>query len=345
VTNGLGSAVDEEAVWAKTKAMPMAFPAGERFSYNQTNYALLGKIIDKLSGKPFAQVFRERQFQIAGMPGTDFGDSRDVIPKMAQTYRYVRNMDGQKLGSDKITNNYAEFPPFRRTASGMNSTAEDVASWIIALQQGKLLKTQAALQALWTAGTFKDGTPTLWALGWVTKPRHKHSAVIATGGSRAAFFVYPEDDLAIVILTNLAGAYPEEFIDEMAGIYNPEIAASDPVTALRIELRRRGYEYAPEVYDELKKKNPKFQPAELDLNDWAYRMLNGGGKPKEALEIFKLNASLYPKSANVYDSLAEAYAVNGERGLAIKNYKRSLELDPKNTNAVQQLKRLDQSPQ
>jgi len=69
-------------------------------------------------------------------------------------------------------------------------------------------------------------------------------------------------------------------------------------------------------------------------------MMNGGGKPKEALEIFKLNVHLYPKSANVYDSVAEAYEKNGFRELAIVNYKRSLELDPQNSNATQQLKRL-----
>ena len=48
-----------------------------------------------------------------------------------------------------------------------------------------------------------------------------------------------------------------------------------------------------------------------DLNDWAYRMLNGGGNQKNALEIFKLDVYLYPESANAYDSVAEAYAANG----------------------------------
>jgi len=341
VTNGFGSARNEEAVWIKIKSMPMDSPSGERFSYNQTNYALLGKIIDGLSGKPFAQVFRERQFQVAGMTNTGFGDSRDVIPNMVQTYRYVRRLDGQTLDEDKLTNNYSEFPPFRRTASGMNSTAEDLARWIIALQQGRLLKTKLALDTLWRPGTFNNGSPTQWALGWVTKARPKHRAVIATGGGRAAFFVYPDDDLAVVVLTNLAGAFPEEFIDELAGIYDPEISASDPVTALRMELRQRGYARAVEVYDELRKKNPNFQPSETDLNDWAYRLMNGRGKAKEALEIFKLNVFLYPESANVYDSVAEAFEANGERELAIKNYRRSLELDPGNTNAIQHLRRLD----
>lgn len=331
----------EDSAWAKVQAMPMAFPTGERFSYNQTNYVLLGKIIDKYSGGPFARFFGARQFQVAGMPNTVFGDSRDVIPNQTPSYRYVRNIDGHALGEDKLIFAYSEFPPFRRTASGLNSTAEDIARWIIALRGGKLLKTKAALDTLWTAGKYNDGSPTQWALGWVTKPRHKHSAVIATGGGRAAFFVYPDDDLAVVVLTNLAGAFPEEFIDELAGFYNPEISASDPVTALRMQLRERGFERAVEVYHELKKKDSHFRPSETDLNDWAYRMLNGSGKKKEALEIFKLNVLLYPDSANVYDSVAEAFEANGERALAVKNYKRSLELDPGNKNAAQHLKRLD----
>ncbi|HEX6649416.1 MAG TPA: serine hydrolase, partial [Pyrinomonadaceae bacterium] len=316
----------------RTQSMPTASAPGERFSYNQTNYALLGKIIDKLSGKPFADVFKEQQFQPAGMESTGFGDSRDVIKNKASTYRYDN--------SERLVHDYAEFPTFRRTASGMNSTAADLAYWIIALQHQKLLKTKTALDTLWTAGTYNKGQPTQWANGWMTKPRPKHRAVIATGGSRAAFFVYPEDDLAVVVLTNLVGAFPEEFIDELAGLYKPEIAASDPVTALRMELRKRGYEHAIAVFNELKSRDSEFQPLETDLNDWAYRMLNGRGQPKNALEIFKLNVFLYPNSANVYDSVAEAYAVNGERELAIKNYKRSLELDPKNSNAVQQLKKL-----
>lgn len=331
-TYGLPPGTNEEQIWTKLKSMPVNSPPGERFSYNQTNYYLLGKVIEKVTNKPFTQVFKEQQFQIVHMESTGFGDSRDVIPNLTPTYRYV---------NEKLVKDYAEFPPFRRTASGMNSTAEDLARWIIALQHGKLLKTKSALETLWTAGTFNNNEPTLWAVGWMAKPRPKHRAVAATGGSRAAFFVYPEDDLAVVVLTNLAGAYPEEFIDELAGYYKREIAASDPVTALRMELRQRGYEHAIEVYQDLKRKDSQFQPTENDLNDWAYRMMNGGGKPKEALEIFKLNVFLYPNSANVYDSVAEAYAVNGNRELAIKNYKRSLKLDPKNTNAAQQLKKLN----
>jgi tetratricopeptide (TPR) repeat protein len=85
-------------------------------------------------------------------------------------------------------------------------------------------------------------------------------------------------------------------------------------------LRKRGFEHAIDVFNEAKKKDASFLASETDLNDWAYRMMSRGQK-KEALEIFKLNVSLYPESANTYDSVAEAYETSGNQELAIKNYK------------------------
>jgi len=58
-----------------------------------------------------------------------------------------------------------------------------------------------------------------------------------------------------------------------------------------------------------------------------YRLL-AAKKTKEAIDLLELNVKLFPQSANVYDSLGEAYAAAGEKALAIKNYKKSLELNP-----------------
>ncbi|WP_080055735.1 serine hydrolase [Spirosoma aerolatum] len=336
-TYGLEGVGTEEAAFAKIQTFPMDFPTGTQFSYNQTNYLLLGKIIDKFRGKPFAQVFKERQFDVVGMPGTVFGDSRDVIPGMVQSYRYVTRLDGKPLGEEKLITNYAEFPPMRRTASGMNSTAEDMARWIIALQQGKLLKTKEALKTLWTPGSYNNGSPTQWALGWTVKPRPKHDAILITGGGRSAMCVYPEDELAIVVLTNLAGSYPEEFVDELAGFFNPAIPLSDPITALRMQLEKQGFDQASAIFAELKRTNPGFQPTETDLNDWGYRLLNGQGKPKEALAVFKLIVKQYPDSWNAYDSLGEALLKNGRKEEAISMYQKSVTLNPDNQNGKKML--------
>lgn len=76
------------------------------------------------------------------------------------------------------------------------------------------------------------------------------------------------------------------------------------------------------------------------LNWLGYHFLYWWGREDEALGIFQLNVWLYPDSANAYDSLGEAHLVLGDTESAIKCYKKSLELNPKNTNATEQLKRL-----
>jgi tetratricopeptide (TPR) repeat protein len=170
--------------------------------------------------------------------------------------------------------------------------------------------------------------------------------VASTGGGRAALFVYPDDDLAVVILTNLMGGAPVSFIDEVAGYYIPSMHPSTgfglapAIKGLRSAIMKRGFENALEVLGEAKKKDAKFQLLEDDLNEWGYRLLDHG-QTKEAIEIFKLNVNLYPESANAYDSLAEGYEAIGDRASTIKNYKRSLEMNPQNSHAVVHIRKLE----
>jgi tetratricopeptide (TPR) repeat protein len=160
-----------------------------------------------------------------------------------------------------------------------------------------------------------------------------------TGGGRSAFLVYPEDDLAIVILTNLGGSFPENFIEEFAGYFNRDIPASDPITTLRIQLRKGGFENTNKVYEELKKQDNNFKPDETEMNDWAYRLMSAGHN-KDALEIFKLNVLLYPNSWNVYDSYGESLLKNGQKEEAIKMNQKSVDLNPNNQGGKRILERI-----
>ena len=102
----------------------------------------------------------------------------------------------------------------------------------------------------------------------------------------------------------------------------------------------KGVEVAVEQYQALKKTQADyFDFRESELNRLAYFLL-GEKKIPEALAIFQLNVEAYPESSNVYDSLGEAYLENGEVELAIKNYAKSLGLNPKNTNAIEKLNKL-----
>ena len=63
-------------------------------------------------------------------------------------------------------------------------------------------------------------------------------------------------------------------------------------------------------------------------------------KFEEALVFFKLNVASFPESWNTYDSLGETYATMGNKKLAIKNYEKSIELNPENTNGIKALQKL-----
>lgn len=114
-----------------------------------------------------------------------------------------------------------------------------------------------------------------------------------------------------------------------------------PVTveAFRAELGRQGFDHAGDVYAAMKKENPDFKLDEAMVNSWAYDIM--AEHLAEATALLKLNVTMYPDSGNVYDSLGEAYMKAGQKQLAIENYKKSLEKDPSNANAVEKLKELE----
>jgi len=121
-----------------------------------------------------------------------------------------------------------------------------------------------------------------------------------------------------------------------------EKTASQQSVALTMAqtIETQGVAAAVRQYRELKAGQPDaYDFSENELSDLGYRLL-AAKKVNEAIEIFKLNVEANPTSANTYDSLGEAHMVRGDKELAIQNYKRSLELDPRNENATQNLKKL-----
>jgi tetratricopeptide (TPR) repeat protein len=96
------------------------------------------------------------------------------------------------------------------------------------------------------------------------------------------------------------------------------------------------------LYDKMKTgdyKIFKLDVGEGQLNALGYRLLENN-KLKEAIEIFKFVVLQYPESYNAYDSFGEAFMKAGEKDLAIRNYEKSLELNPKNENAKKKLEEL-----
>ena len=337
---------DSEEALKKVLLLPNDFKPGEKFSYNQTNYMLLGRIIDKLGGMPFQEFITQEQLVKVGMTKTiqsGFGATKGIVANAACSYQFSRG---------KLNNMFFSFPPYLQTAAGMSSTAKEIADWIIALQKMQLFKQSSSLNTLWTPATLNNGKTggfssllNGYAAGWPVIKRKDHPALAPVGGGRSAVFVYPNDDLSIVVLTNLSGGSPDVFIDELAGLFIPDMkeangfGLSASLKSLMIALNKVGYKKAVEEVKKFRKRDSDFSLKEGEINNWGYKLI-AQKRIQDALEIFKLNVYLYPESGNAFDSLGEIYAELGDTELSIKNYKQSLKLDPQNKNAEEQLKKL-----
>jgi hypothetical protein len=108
---------------------------------------------------------------------------------------------------------------------------------------------------------------------------------------------------------------------------------------LRETIRTSGIEAAVSIFNELRAKKDEYNLSETEMNMLGYEYLQSK-KLKEAIEVFKLNVEAFPESFNAHDSLGEAYAAAGEKELAIKNYEKSLQLNPKSQSGIDALKKL-----
>jgi tetratricopeptide (TPR) repeat protein len=110
---------------------------------------------------------------------------------------------------------------------------------------------------------------------------------------------------------------------------------------LSATIASSGIDQAAKQYHDLKSAaSTTYNFDENELNILGYQLIQTK-KFKEAICIFQLNVEAYPQSGNTYDSLGEAYMDDGDRSQAIANYHKSLQLNPKNSNAVKMLQKLN----
>jgi CubicO group peptidase (beta-lactamase class C family) len=191
---------------------PLDFPPGDHFAYSNTGYQVLGYLIEEVSGQSYDSFLQQEIFDPLGM--NDSGYLRDEN-ELATGYRWYE----QTAGWVNAT--------LASSAGGLYSTAEDLLSWVRALQNGTIIPQALFDQMLSTQVTFDEYAfaPLYENLGygyaWFTGTRFGHE-VVGHGGSyegfRALIEYYPDEDITIVVLTNLESAslsattYPTEVI-------------------------------------------------------------------------------------------------------------------------------------
>jgi hypothetical protein len=144
--------------------------------------------------------------------------------------------------------------------------------------------------------------------------------------------------LTLVMGGGLFAVAMAQWVPQVKAAYDPRKSIAETLSAT---IASSGMDAAAKQYHDLKAaKAAAYNFDEDELNALGYQLL-GAKKFKEAIRILQLNVEAYPQSSNVYDSLGEAYMDDGDKPQAIANYQKSLQLNPKNSGAVQRLRKLN----
>jgi CubicO group peptidase (beta-lactamase class C family) len=317
----------------------LSFDPGSKFHYNNSGYFLLGAILEHVTGKSYEALLQESILGPLGMKDTGFDHFADVLPRRASGYQ---------RGLDEASNAPYLDMSLPYAAGSLYSTVEDLYKWDQALYNDKLLPA-ALKEKLFTPGLDHYG------YGWdirelpADQPGAGQKVIFHEGGING-FNTLEErlirDHVLILVLNNTPGANLGDMAEGIRAIVydrEPKRPKKPLVGTLGPVVLHDGVSAAVARYRELKRTEPdSFDFGERPLNQLGY-MLLGRDLTTDALVIFKLNADEYPKSANVYDSLAEAFEKSGQKQLAVENYRKALQLNPDNPRAKEKLKALGQN--
>ena len=216
---------DRDSAIALAGAQPAESPVGTRWSYNQSNFMLLGMIIDQVTGTPFMKWILDHIAKPLGLESPIYGDSRAVIPGRATQYtKWALPEQGPPQPLDSLRVTTYLYDSFMHMAAGLNMTAGDLARFGDAVRAGKLVKP-ALRDSMWTAirlangEVFRFGGTSGMGLGWAVDDDPGGKVAGMTGGAASAFNVYVPQKLTVAVLTNLQGSGPEQLIKGVAGFF------------------------------------------------------------------------------------------------------------------------------
>lgn len=308
----------------------MEFKTGNEFRYNQTNYFLLTLIIEKITGQSFEDFILNNQFPDSKNQIVFSSNAIENIPNRVVKYNYSPEKKQYEKSTD-ISGTRAH------SANGIAITLPAFLKWSIHLSKNDFLdqKTKKMMWQPFDFGNKKD----VFTYGWDITKVNNITSYNFSGGNVSVYKIYPQNNMAIVMMSNGYSLFPIQYrmINHIATMLDKNLTDDYSLAEETIisEFSKKNNPVAEEIYNSIKSKNPKWN-FENTLNDIGYILLRNS-RIDESVKVFALNAKENPQSANAFDSLGEGYFSAQNYVLALESYKKSLALNPENTNAVKMI--------
>ena len=203
---------------------PLDFRPGERWSYSNTGYLLLGVLIHRVTGRFYGDLLRDSVFQPLRMRDSRVISEADIVPNRAAGYR---------LENGTLQNQEWVAPSLNTTADGaLYFTIRDLTRWAVALNHRRV-PSPAALDTAWTPVRLNDGATYPYGFGWGIFNQRGHLRIAHSGswqGFKTVIARYPESGISVIVLANLAQAQVSAIAFGIAGMLDTALAAPHLVT-------------------------------------------------------------------------------------------------------------------
>ena len=293
------------------------------------------------TGEPFPALMREKVLDKIGMSDSSYEQPLPVAWA-------ARTATGTYRNGKAVHGKWHVYPEM--AAAGLWTTPTDLAKLAIEIalsKQGKSNKvlTQKTTEEMLTPTKTADGKEGGFGIGFGVEAKRPgefgHNG--SDEGFQALLVMNADTGQGAAIMANSDNGIlvANELLRSISKEYGWKYAQKrGQFEEFLLTAKLGGVDDVLRKYDELKSSgDAKQRPPEFVLNALGYEFLQNG-KTDDAIRLFQRNVQEYPESGNVWDSLAEAYATAGKKGLAIENYEKSLQLDPKNENAKEWLRKL-----
>ncbi|MEQ1823143.1 MAG: serine hydrolase [Fimbriimonadaceae bacterium] len=319
----LESPHSSEEVLALFRDKPLESTPGVAFNYNNSGYFLLGLVIEKCSGQSLGDYLTENIFKPAGMLKTDLQESPKSEPGRAVSYR-MENGIAKKAPFIHMNNLFA--------IGGASSTTEDLWTWEKALRAGKILNKSSVAEIL------RPGKGD-YGFGWIIDTIGGHRRSYHDGGVNdfsTSLQHLTDEDITVIAISNRGDDGGIRVAYDLVGWI---CGAPATIRGIQPELLSESAESSYKRITAARKRFPIFDIRESKVKELGNYLVISRNKP-QALELFKLNAMLYPESSDAHYRLALNYSWANQTDLARQHIQRSLRLDPKNSDAITLSKRL-----
>lgn len=316
----------------------MNFNPGEKFQYSPQGFGVLARVIEYIT-----QMRLENFMQQAILGPLHMDQSSYVWESRYDSLRvYRHNWQGNADSTQ-----HGKYQHGAACCS-LQTNADDYSKVVIALMNGELLKKATWQEMMKPQINVDKRAPNVfWGLGWGLEKTQAGECFWHWGdGGRSKDYITgnlsTKDGIVFFANSENGLSFTQEIMDDAIGGEHPGITFlgypryDSPSNLLLKAIMANGA--APALKDYLDKRQEKIN--EANMNTIGYQLVSAK-KLDDALAVFEQNTTDYPASFNTWDSLAEAYMDKGNKELAIKYYKKSLELNPNNTNAITQLKKLE----